>query len=48
LIDFGARMTSLVGAAARIGKNLFMAIEGVKIEPLSDQVYRKESRKERK
>ena len=48
LIDFGARMTSSVGAAVRIGKNRSMAIEGGKIEPPSDQVYRKESGKERK
>ena len=43
LINFGTRMMSLVGAA--VGKNHSMAIKGSKIKPLSNQVYRKESRK---
>jgi hypothetical protein len=43
LINFGTRIMLSVGAAA--GKNYSMAIKGSKIKPLSNQVYRKESRK---
>ena len=44
LIDFGVRIILSVGVAARIGKNCSIVIERGKIEPPSDQEYRKESR----